>query len=161
MDVSIEDDFFCCTKSKMFEVTLPPGAYLLGDLCYSLRKDLYDKIFVPWRGRNGVYETNEGGVFAFASTAHGDGLYADNNGVKFPVDAGNIGLVDVLIARRFLRGELRNGPIHYLESDRTIQFGFDYGVIWVQWFDGEQCLRKEIDTDAYAETDTDVSLLEI
>lgn len=150
------------SEATDFEAILPPGAYLLGDLCLTLREDLYDDIFVPWRERNGIHKTEQGPVFAFASTAHGDGLFADDDGGEFPVDAGNIGLVDVRIARPFLREEACNGPIHYLESDEEIFFGFDRGVISVEWewFDGGLWYKK-IDTDETCfDSDTDASLLD-
>lgn len=64
--------------------------YWIGDLCYILPEDIYHDCILSkegeWRSKNGI-------SFAYGSTAYGDGLYFDNHGNQYPVDAGIIGIV--------------------------------------------------------------------
>jgi len=84
-------------------VPMPAGRYWLGDPCYSFSDQ------DPWiemletcnyfidscKGR-----TPHGDVLAF-STAYGDGVYYDNEGNSYGVDAGLIGLVPAGVRYRF------------------------------------------------------------
>ena len=75
-------------SGKLFELTLPPGTYYVGDPCYALASDLYgwlsDQIFPP--GDKGGYDVldvhvsvplPDGGAAELFDmrTKHGDGRY--------------------------------------------------------------------------------------
>lgn len=65
--------------------------FYIGDICYALKKEDYRK----W-GEAGYADGKikiGDAAFVVASTAYGDGTYYGNNGVDYPVDAGNIGVV--------------------------------------------------------------------
>jgi hypothetical protein len=89
-------------------VTLPAGTYIIGDPCYHVPEEQWDRVleesgffamggpgtgpndqchatFEAWNGRTGT-------VVAF-STAVGDGLYEDSQGREYGVDAGLIGII--------------------------------------------------------------------
>lgn len=66
--------------------------FYIGDICYVLPHDIYNNI---WGGNNyedGTYEAN-GNRFCMGSTEFGDGLYYDQFGHSYGVDAGVIGCV--------------------------------------------------------------------
>lgn len=79
---------------KSFKAEFKPGLYFIGDPCYALRDDLYDK----W-GNDNNYDDGDYGYFAVGSTAYGDGTYKDNiSGHEFCVDAGILGVVNMKYA---------------------------------------------------------------
>jgi hypothetical protein len=65
--------------------------YYIGDLCYILSDDDYAECIAS--EENQWNKTSNGTIFAWGSTAYGDGLYLDNVGNEYPVDAGLIGIV--------------------------------------------------------------------
>lgn len=68
--------------------------FYIGDICYVLSDVEYHDFWGVQKGYDdGVYETPSGLKFAVARTAYGDGLYHDDNGNEYPVDAGVIGVV--------------------------------------------------------------------
>ena len=69
--------------------------YYIGDLCYILPQDLYDKMVCSFKYETGEWFTVDGVRFAFGSTADGDGEFVDNVGRKYPVDAGILGIVEL------------------------------------------------------------------
>lgn len=86
--------------------TLPAGAYYIGDPCYILNDETYDKILMPFafetlRNRRNAYEfysnpnneyTQRGVVM---HTLEGDGLFPSNTGLFFAVDSGQIACIDM------------------------------------------------------------------
>lgn len=76
---------------KTSKMTLPPGTYYIGDLCYALNDTLYDTVFGP-QYRDGYYcsQTNPSDVFMMGRTD--DGLYYGTDGKDYAVDAGIIGI---------------------------------------------------------------------
>jgi ribosomal protein S27AE len=74
-------------------VKFGPGEYFLGDICYALDDDIYDKVWGSmFNYDDGAYKVR-GYVFAVSSTAYGDGAYSGTDGVTYGVDAGVIGIV--------------------------------------------------------------------
>lgn len=68
--------------------------FYIGDICYVLSDEVYHDFWGTKKDyEDGVYELPSGLKFAVASTAYGDGLYHDDNGNDYPVDAGVIGVV--------------------------------------------------------------------
>lgn len=92
------------SKAAMgFEVSLPAGRYYIGDICYVLDDEVYYGVWDNAGFAEGLYEAN-GGIFAVAMTAHGDGCYSDSNGNCYGVDAGNIGIVSENLCKKFFAG---------------------------------------------------------
>lgn len=70
-----------------------PGKYYLGDICYVMKEDVYDKVWGDKHNfESGVHDA-EGVKFAVAGTAYGDGTYKGSDGKEYGVDAGVIGIV--------------------------------------------------------------------
>lgn len=90
------------TKTK-FEVTVPAGEYFLGDPCYAVP----DEDWMPLLESCGYFAADKanpngspvGEVRGFKvlsfGTKWGDGVYPDQFGNAYPVDAGMIGLTPV------------------------------------------------------------------
>lgn len=79
-----EDGFI--VRKKMVSPIL-----FVGDICYALNDDIYDKIWGGHNYKDGEYVEHG---FIVGSTAFGDGCYEDENGHEFGVDAGVIGVTD-------------------------------------------------------------------
>lgn len=76
--------------------TLPAGEYVITDPCYAWSNDRYAKILndTKFLSPDGVFtERDSGRQFAIFSTDHGDGVYQDNLGNSYSVDAGCIGCI--------------------------------------------------------------------
>lgn len=122
-------------EHRKFEtLVLNKGKYYVGDICYALTGDeIYHK---NWGDRfnfeNGLYDV-DGKQFAVLSTAYGDGCYMGRNKDKvydFPVDAGNIGMVDISLVEES-EERLRNcGAV--IEFDSDISLTYDAGVISIR-----------------------------
>lgn len=74
------------------------GIYYIGDLCYVMHKEWNEVCGIIIHGNNcieGVFELNDGREFGLWMTAYGDGMYLDNEGREYPVDAGLIGIIAI------------------------------------------------------------------
>ena len=82
-------------KMSHKRVTLPPGKYYIGDICYAFGDDpTYDDVWAgTFGGKDGHY-TNGKKTFVVAGTAYGDGSYKGSDGREYLVDAGVIGIVN-------------------------------------------------------------------
>lgn len=88
-------------KKENFSFELPAGTYYIGDLCYALSDDVYDKIFGGTGYSAGIYkERSTGHTFALAHTAWGDGEFEGSDGKKFAVDAGIIGICSIALKKK-------------------------------------------------------------
>lgn len=99
-----------------------PKIYV-GDICYALDKDIYDK---DWGGNS--YEDGEikhdGKTVALVvGTAYGDGCYHAHNGHEFDVDAGVIGIV----------------PAQYWKKDFDDKDPEGYDIVDVTGYDQVTC----------------------
>lgn len=77
-------------------MTMPAGKYYVGDLCYVLHDEWHEVCDITSSGNDcleGEFTLKDGRRFATYSTKFGDGLYYDNYGNRYPVDAGLIGCV--------------------------------------------------------------------
>lgn len=78
-------------EHKSFRAEFKPGTYFIGDPCYALRDELYEK----W-GHENNYADGNYDYFAVGSTAYGDGVYDDiYSGKSYGVDAGILGVVNM------------------------------------------------------------------
>jgi hypothetical protein len=101
------------TYSPSKTYTFPAGEYYVGDLCYPESHSLpagetsyYDGIFQQHGYEPGLYLRSDGGGFLVGHTAYGDGEYEADDGAKYPVDAGIIGILSTKLFDKeaFLRG---------------------------------------------------------
>ena len=77
---------------------MEPGEYYIGDPCYVINE--WDDFLGPlWASDYGQFEWKGKQCLGF-STAYGDGLYEDDEGNTYPVDAGLIGAVPVELCGR-------------------------------------------------------------
>lgn len=113
---------------KIDTVCVPAGKYVLGDPCYTVPDEDWDKLlkscdyFKRPVGISGGFE-----VLAF-HTQFGDGTYRDQNNNKYPVDAGLIGLVPIEYA---VIDEDYVYPTQYVEFDKpTMCRRDDDGTLW-------------------------------
>ena len=84
------------TYDGVYQYTAPPGKYYIGDLCYVLGDDVYDKVFGEKDYKPGLYRQAGGkNFFLVDTTAYGDGLYRGSDQREFAVDAGIIGITPV------------------------------------------------------------------
>lgn len=79
-----------------------PGSYYIGDLCYALSDEVYDKIFGGGGYASGIYREKGpmGRTFLVSRTAYGDGVYKGSDGKTFLVDAGIIGICPVSLMEK-------------------------------------------------------------
>ena len=70
---------------------LPAGVYWIGDLSYVI-DDFFDQGLSKLEG---VHRNQEGQSFAIYYTAHGDGIFDDNDGDDYGSDAANIGCIPI------------------------------------------------------------------
>jgi len=105
-------------STKSFHKQLPHGNYYIGDICYVLRDDVFQDV---WCRNNhcepGYYEI-EDGSFCVGTTAFGDGYYLGSDNERYPVDAGNIGIVSaglIDVGARFNKKHLHkfHGPVTF------------------------------------------------
>jgi hypothetical protein len=116
------------------------GNYYVGDLCYVLHDEWDEVCDLTIKGNqclDGEFTLKDGRKFATYGTMWGDGLYKDNHGKKYSVDAGLIGCIllndiDLLNDSNFLHGgQVVEFPIDFVTGggrgeegwSGTIQFG--------------------------------------
>jgi hypothetical protein len=76
-------------------MTMPAGEYFIGDLCYVIEEwdDYCKTVIVDGEVLDGEFVLPDGRKFASYGTMFGDGVYEDNCGKRYPVDAGVIGCI--------------------------------------------------------------------
>lgn len=108
----------------MIEGTLTSevGKFFIGDICYALESEIYHNY---WGNKchfeDGCYEINNS-KFAVASTAFGDGIYSDNEGSAYPVDAGNIGIVPMELWKKGINIEQELERLGKIVETNSIDF---------------------------------------
>lgn len=118
--------------------TAPPGSYYVGDLCYALKDEYYEKVFGGQGYESGLYTASNGSFFMVDGTAWGDGCYEGNDKREYCVDAGIIGIASLDICRH--QEDWDGGHLHKFKN--PIKLHFKGGIFT---FDsGTKCL--EIDT---------------
>ena len=127
----------------MRETVVSNKGFYVGDICYVLNDDLYHGVWGAAGYENGVFtDTASGLKFAVAGTLYGDGEYQDQQGRRYGVDAGVIGIVPIeLVAPKYYRGG------HIFECAGEAMFEAEDGVFNIILPDGQGIF---IDTgDAY------------
>lgn len=116
-------------------VTLPAGAYIVGDPCYHVPDDQWDRVLEEsgffekqcWA----TFKTHDGrdGIVVAFSTMYGDGMYSDGAGREYGVDAGLIGIISILdidpseFDDQSAHAIGFNAPVRCYEHDGVITFG--------------------------------------
>lgn len=77
---------------------MPAGRYYIGDLCYVMHPQWEEFCEITISGpcvEDGEFQLKNGVRFATLCTMYGDGIYQDQLGNSYPVDAGLIGCIRV------------------------------------------------------------------
>nr|DAL09603.1 MAG TPA_asm: hypothetical protein [Caudoviricetes sp.] len=134
------------------EISSSKGFYI-GDICYAMKDELYHGVWGDRFGFNdGCHEIAEHKLrFAVAGTAYGDGTYGGTNGFRFPVDAGNIGVVPLeMCSGRKLEGYGNCGMV--VDQPGTVRYSAEDGVFFIVLPDGS---NFSIDTHYDADEDSE------
>ena len=129
-------------------MSLPAGTYYVGDLCYVLKNSwdaVCNMVIADRDCLDGEFKLPDGRLFAMYSTRWGDGVYDDQEGRQYCVDAGSIGCVrleDCDVSREDIE-EDRLG--HIVTFDRSFKTGAMHGQIIID--------RLVIDTDPVYDAD--------
>ena len=126
------------SRSTLVSAEFPAGEYYIGDLCYVMHKEwdeFCDLTISPEGGcLNGEFTLADGRRFFFGQTSYGDGVYHDNRGNEYPVDAGLIGIIAVKDISAEDQKNLNLGAVHnfpsniYVEAENGV-FYFGYVCI--------------------------------
>lgn len=78
-------------------MSMPAGEYYIGDLCYVMSDEEWAEFCsITIDGHtciDGEFQLKDGRRFATYGTAYGDGVYSDQHGNSYSVDAGLIGCI--------------------------------------------------------------------
>ncbi len=81
------------------DMSMPAGKYYIGDLCYVMTDDEWlefcDITIKGTQVIDGEFQLKDGRRFATYGTAYGDGVYHDQYGHSYSVDAGLIGCIKI------------------------------------------------------------------
>jgi hypothetical protein len=116
--------------------TVPAGTYYIGDLCYALGDDVYERIFGGIGGYDdGLYVNNKNPneFFMTAGTSFGDGLYAGSDGNDYAVDAGIIGITPMFSEKDCMGGHIHtfNTPVRCSMKNGRFRFFSDDGSVGI------------------------------
>jgi len=109
-------------------MSMNPGKYWVGDLCYALDDEWDEVCGITINGReclSGEFKLSDGTPFAMYGTAYGDGCYPDEEGRGYPVDSGTIGCI--------LLEHLEDVPHggHVIDFPHEFQTSYRDGVIQI------------------------------
>lgn len=110
-------------------IHIPAGRYFLGDPCYAVPDELWHDLLASCDYFNEPVGNVAGHRVVAFSTAYGDGEYYDNQGRRYPVDAGLIGVVPEALATKYPREELEKLG-RFVEHAGTLLSSED-GVIYL------------------------------
>jgi hypothetical protein len=114
---------------------MPAGEYYVGDLCYVMTDEEWNEFCsITIKGHqclDGEFTMKDGRRFATYGTAWGDGLYQDQNGGQYSVDAGLIGCIKVEDIRAKKYADISElGKIHNFQYDFTTHGGRNADFEW-------------------------------
>ena len=111
----------------------PAGKYYVGDLCYVMHDEWDEVCGKFFEGRDdhgcnqGVFQLKDGRKFASFNTKWGDGVYFDQGGEEYGVDAGLIGCISLNDIDLNADGNSTlGGQIIQFDSDFTVSGGEIY-----------------------------------
>jgi hypothetical protein len=106
---------------------LPAGNYYVGDLCYVIPNNLWDEFLGNWDfDYSGVYGDFLSSLYWVAETEYGDGIYDDQFGNTYAVDAGIIGCINL---DQGLEIKNKNAWGQFIKFDSEFTCLLDGGVI--------------------------------
>lgn len=109
--------------------------FYVGDLCYGLSDENYDKLWGDNGYEEGIFEDPETGLsIAVADTAYGDGCYYDNDNNEYGVDAGNISVIPYELADQNNRA-LR--CMTFFDGEGECEVDFENGVFDITFQSGK------------------------
>lgn len=109
------------TKHPLTAANFPAGEYYIGDLCYVLPDELYHGVWGDKFGYETGYFTDGKNAFAMHHTSWGDGSYEDEEGNKYSVDAGIIGIAPAALLKS------RNEPGRFITFTEPVTFRTEGG----------------------------------
>ena len=113
-------------------MTMPAGTYYIGDLCYVMHDKWNEICGIICDGdfHGGEFQLEDGTRLVSHDTAYGDGLYWDESGNAYGVDAGLIGCVLVSDISEQEQPHVTFGHVHVFDApfstrsvNGVIQFG--------------------------------------
>ncbi len=108
---------------------LPAGTYYIGDLSYIECKYNLDLV----ENRDGVFELENGNLYADLSTKYGDGIFKDCYGNRYGVDSGGIGCILIDDINEDLNNVWHNsssfGVIATFPKPFNVNYDIDSGLI--------------------------------
>jgi len=128
-----------------------PGTYYVGDLCYVMHpqwREVCNLMFATGDNSvlDGEFNLANGVRFALHSTAYGDGVYQDQEGRDYPVDAGLIGCIrveDVYDPEWYLAG------VQTVVFDKQFELVYNDGIISFVYTDGDVALEINTAEEEY------------
>ncbi len=108
---------------------LPAGKYFIGDPCYVFNDDTWDTLcekHLDAMSTGEIFEFNGHQVWSH-STAYGDGVYGDQNGAEYGVDAGLLGIVPIALIEDPAGEELGT----MIEFQRSVVVSYENGTFYI------------------------------
>lgn len=119
-------------KSVITEFKFPAGKYFIGDPCYVLEDDIYDKVTENFDfDKSYTIEINGHTIFMHG-TAYGDGSYKDGSNRSYSVDSGLISIMpmELISMKKFNETqfqEFRESYTHMIEFDKEFNVFYEDG----------------------------------
>lgn len=126
--------------------TLKTDSIYIGDICYALDDEVYDKIWGDKLGfADGLIKVDGEVAAVTAGTAYGDGLYFSDDAREFPVDAGNIGIVNLNYSNGTSREKLERlgAVIDIPNGECTVKFYAENGIFDISVFEEDEDYNVE------------------
>jgi hypothetical protein len=119
---------------------LPPGKYYIGDPCYVFNDDTWQRLLdgAPFEGAIVEFD---GRQLWGQSTAHGDGVYLDQDGNEFGVDSGVLAAIPIELVDNPAGEE--EGVI--IDAPNGLVVEHDAGTFWL----GEHCITTDDVQDSF------------
>jgi hypothetical protein len=138
----------------MSKITLEPGTYWIGDLCYVIENETWqNKICTALNhseehhdGTDPALVVLPGGCAFLGNTSYGDGTYTGSNGFNYGVDSGTIGIVNKEAMNKVLTdcdttlGTFITRDKHFSVSIENGTFKFD--DIIIETDDNDDCCEE-------------------
>jgi len=121
--VILQSHFITIKNFSMTTLKMQRGAYYVGDPCY-----LFDQSWGDVLNETSFFSKNtfRGEGVAAESTAHGDGVYKDNEGKEYWVDSGMLGILPISLAK--IDNKLREGRVLTGGSAHIVKFDTEFDV---------------------------------
>jgi hypothetical protein len=142
-------------KNIVLNAEMKGKALYVGDICYSLKDDVYTDVWDEKMNFNdGVIRVNGEAAAITVSTAFGDGIYEGSDGFNYGVDAGNIGITSSDFAQTENERHLRKIELPNNRADVTVEYKEKGGLILFDIKDGST-LSEHIEIPTMAEGESE------